>query len=115
MMNETRRDEIIYEEGWRDAEPMPSDDMPLDEQPHEERKSRIPGSLLILIQLIACAIFALVLFILRAMDSPAYHDFMVYYRTEMSKPVISQEFFDNSDVSRLLGGDVRLRSTSDEL
>ena len=72
--------------------------------------------LLISIQLILCVIAVIVLFILKAMDSPAYHNFMTWYKVEMNRPVISQEFFRTFDVSRLAGGgEVTVKASADEL
>ena len=115
-MSETRRDEIIYEEGWREAEPPPEETVPVDEaqlQAKEPEPAAKP--LLISIQLVLCLIAALVLFVLKAMDSEAYRSFMTAYRTQMARPVISQEFFDALDVSRLLSESaVTVRSSPDE-
>ncbi|MBQ7218346.1 MAG: hypothetical protein IJS27_02475 [Ruminococcus sp.] len=123
-MSEIRRDEIVYEEGWRDRkaekaeENLPlAEDNPADPKPSEPvddtDRSR---PLLIAIQLVLCMLAALVLFILKAMDSGAYHDFMDTYTEEMAKPVISQKVFDAVDWNRILRGDsVKITSTSDEL
>ncbi len=116
-MSEIRRDEIIYEEGWREAVPPPDEAEPVDEAQSlsaEPRKGSAP--LLILIQLVVCLIAALVLFVLKAMDSEAYHGIMTAYKTQMARPVISQEFFDKMDVSRLMSEDaVTVRSSPDEI
>ena len=120
-MSEIRRDEIIYEEGWRDADiPVQEDDDP-DAQADIETKPELPKEdhsppLLTILQLILCMIAALVLFILKAMDSDAYHDFMNAYDEEMAKPVISQKVFDAVDWNALFGGSqVSVKATPDEL
>ena len=114
-MSEMRRDEIIYEEGWREAAAPPEEATPVDEtQPHQPVKK--PTPLLISIQLVLCLIAALVLFILKAMDSEAYCAIMTAYKTQMARPVISQEFFDTMDVSRLLRENaVTVSASPDEL
>lgn len=120
-MSEIRRDEIIYEDGWRDAqptEPVDEEAVPVDErQPAEEsEKQDHSRPLLISVQLIICMMAALVLFVLKAMDSEAYHGFMKTYAEEMAKPVISQKVFDAVDWNALFGGDqVKVSATPDEL
>lgn len=102
-MSEIKRNEIIYEEGWREASPLvkAEEETPLDEspplrdQPPEESDRSRP--LLISIQLVLCLLTALVLFLLKAMDSEGYYNFMDYYREELQKPVVSQEIFNAAD------------------
>ena len=100
-MSETKRNEIIYEEGWREASPIMEEETPLDEAPapverpqQEHEKSR---PLLITIQLALSLLAALVLFLLKAMDSEGYYNFMDYYHEELQKPVVSQEIFHAAD------------------
>lgn len=104
-MSEIKRNEIIYEEGWREASPLVKaegkEETPLDESPplgdrppEEPDRSR---PLLISIQLILCLLAALALFLLKAMDSEGYYNFMDYYREELQKPVVSQEIFNAAD------------------
>ena len=107
-MSEIRRDEIIYEEGWREsspaAEPEKTDGAPLDEaagEPAAEPAASRP--LLLTIQLALCLLFALAVFLLKSMDSELYHGFMDYYRDELNKPVISRGVFDSIDLGRLFG------------
>ena len=116
-MSEIKRNEIIYEEGWRDASPIMEKETPLDEAPapverpkQDDEKSR---PLLIMIQLALSLLAALVLFLLKAMDSEGYYNFMDYYREELQKPVVSQEFFHAADA--LLEQDpVTVQATPDE-
>lgn len=120
-MSEIRRDEIIYEEGWRDItdeEPeedaQPPADQEKPQQPIEKTEKQRP--LLIVLQLTLSMIAALILFLLKSMDSGAYHDFMRYYHDEMSKPVVSQQVFDAIDWNALFGADsVSVSATPDEL
>ena len=117
-MSEYRHNEIIYEEGWREAaEPQVSptaEETPADElAPGEDNGSR---PLLITIRLILCLLAAAVLFILRAMDSEWYHDFMTFYRVEMNRPVIAQDFFEALDLSQVFGkSGVEVKASPDEL
>ena len=116
MMSEFGHNEIIYEEGWRENTPVGGDEPPADETPVDAAPSAVMSKpLLISIQLILCVIAVIVLFILKAMDSPAYHNFMTWYKVEMNRPVISQEFFRTFDVSRLAGGEVTVKASADEL
>ena len=123
-MSDFERNEIIYEEGWRTREPLTADPLPGEgaeavPEPDAEtsaKKRAASKPLLISIQLIVCAVAALVLFLLKTMDSPAYHSFMIWYRTEMNRPLISQTFFEALDVSRLASADeVRVEASPDEL
>lgn len=100
-MSETKRNEIIYDEGWREASPIMEEETPLDEapvqaeRPREENEKSRP--LLITIQLVLSLLAALVLFLLKAMDSEGYYNFMDYYREELQKPVVSEEIFHSAD------------------
>lgn len=124
-MSEIRRDEIVYEEGWRDAKDTDAVDEPADEAVDESADNQQSGKpskavlskpLLTVLQLAVCAISALALFILNAMDSGAYHSFMQSYSDEMSKPVISQKFFDAVDWNALFGGSqTTVTATPDEI
>lgn len=119
-MSEIRRDEIVYEEGWRDRkvdEPAPDKaEATVAEKPAEpEIKDETPRPWLTVLQLVLCMTAALVLFILKAMDSGAFHDFMQTYSEEMSKPVIAQEVFDAVDWNAVFGGNpVAITATPDE-
>lgn len=118
-MSEIQHNEIIYEEGWRDAAPPAETEIPLDEaaeKPDENADSREPSRpLLITIQLVLCLLAALVLFLLKAMDSVGYREFMAYYHEEMGKPVVSQGVFDSLDIGRLFAEDnVTVQATPDE-
>lgn len=115
-MSEFEKNEIIYEEGWRETTPVGGDDPPLDEANEEAPRADASKPLLISIQLIVCIVFAIVLFILKAMDSPAYHGFMTWYKVEMNHPVISRELFETFDLSRLAPSDeVTVKASPDEL
>ena len=100
-MSEFKRNEIIYEEGWRESSPITEKETPLDEapapveRPQQEKEKSKP--LLITIQLVLSLLAALVLFLLKAMDSEGYYNFMDYYREELQKPVVSQEIFHAAD------------------
>ncbi len=118
-MSEIRRDEIIYEEGWRDnhadATPEPAEETE-EKSPAPESREEQSRPLLTILQLVLCMAAALVLFLLKAMDSGAYHSFMRAYQEEMSKPVISQEVFDAIDWNSIFGGkQVTVTATPDEL
>ena len=100
-MSEIKRNEIIYEEGWREASPIMEEDTPIDEAPESiERPQEVHEKsrpLLITIQLALSLLAALVLFLLKAMDSEGYYNFMDYYHEELQKPVVSQEIFHAAD------------------
>lgn len=118
-MSEIQRSEIIYEEGWHEAAPLMETQIPLDEiEPKEEEKvepRETSRPLLITLQLVLCLLAALVLFLLKAMDSGFYHDFMDYYHEELNKPVVSQDVFGAMDISRLFANDtVTVQATPDE-
>lgn len=124
-MSVIRRDEIVYEDGWRDAKDADAVDEPADEavdestdkQQHDKPAKAVPSKpLLTVLQLTVCTLSALVLFILNAMDSGAYHSFKQAYSDEMSKPVISQKFFDAVDWNALFGGSqTTVTATPDEI
>ena len=120
-MNELRRGEIIYEEGRRGssakAEAPEAEQLPVDEVPADKRDNGSEGSrpLLITVQLVLCLIAALALFLLKAADSDIYRDFIDFYRSELSKPIVSREAFDSAGVERLIEGGVQVKvSTPDE-
>ena len=116
-MSDIERNEIIYEEGWRDNVPAPADEPPVDEALApgiQEKPQSFP--LLISIQLALCVAMAVAMFILKAMDSELYHGIMTYFRAEMNKPVISEELFEAMDISRLNSGyEPIAKASADEL
>ena len=118
MMSEIQHSEIIYEEGWREAAPAADEEIPIDEaQPDPASDTEKPGPsrpLLISIRLVLCLLAALVLFLLKAMDSEGYHSFMAFYREELQKPVVSQEAFSVVDIGRLFQDRVTVQATPDE-
>ena len=117
-MSEMKRSEIIYEEGWRESAPAVSEETPVDEAPTAADAVPEPPQskpLLISIQLALCLLAALVLFLLKAMDSEGYHTFMDFYREELQKPVISQELFSAADIGKLFSENaVTIQATPDE-
>lgn len=117
-MSEIQRSEIIYEEGWHDAAPPAEPEVPLDEaekKPEDDPEIRETSKpLLISIQLVLCLLAALALFLLKAMDSVGYHEFMDYYHEELNKPVVSQGVFEALDISKLFTDDVTVQATPDE-
>lgn len=118
MMSDIKRSEIIYEEGWRETAPVMNEETPVDEAPAAAQPEREPqGSkpLLIILQLALCLAAALVLFLLKAMDSEGYYSFMDYYHEELQKPVVSQELFEAADIGRLFAeNQVEIQATPDE-
>ena len=116
-MSEFKRNEIVYEEGWREASPIMEEETPLDEAPVQPQRPREDNEksrpLLITIQLVLSLLAALVLFLLKAMDSEGYYNFMDYYREELQKPVVSQEIFHAAD-ALLEQNPVTVQATPDE-
>ena len=116
-MSEFKRNEIVYEEGWREASPIMEEETPLDEasapaeRPQDQSDKSRP--LLITLQLVLSLLAALVLFLLKAMDSEGYYNFMDYYREELQKPVVSQEIFHAAD-ALLEQNPVTVQATPDE-
>lgn len=117
-MSEIKHNEIIYEEGWHKTAPVAGEELPVDEaaviseSPVAESQSK---PLLISIQLVLCLLAALVLFLLKTMDSEGYHSFMDFYHEELQKPVVSQELFSAADIGRLFAqNNVTVQVTPDE-
>lgn len=118
-MSEMQRSEIIYEEGWREAAPLADEETPLDEAQTvsnaDSERSEHSKPLLITLQLAICLLAALVLFLLKAMDSEGYYSFMDYYREELQKPVVSQELFSSAELGGLFAPNaVTIQATPDE-
>ena len=116
-MSDIKRNEIVYEEGWRETAPVVNETVPIDEaqpDPVIEQTEREDGKpLLITIQLVLCLLAALVLFLLKAMDSEGYYSFIDYYHEELQKPVVSQEIFHAAD-ALLEQNPVTVQATPDE-
>lgn len=113
-MSEIKRNEIIYEEGWRDSSVTPDIESDIDsetEAPEIQPSNSRP--LLICIQLVMCLLAALALFLLKAMDSGYYHTFIDAYHEELEKPLVSREAFNEYDLSRLFPEE-KVRATADE-
>ena len=117
-MSEIRHSEIVYEEGWHDAAPLEKAEIPLDEQPQDQdpfEKQEGSKPLLITIQLILSLLAALILFLLKSMDSVGYHEFMDFYHEELNEPIVSQGVFEALDISRLFTeNSVTVQATPDE-
>lgn len=102
-MNEIKRSEIIYEEGWRENTSdfsadsgTPEDELPPMSEPESEKESKL---LLVTVQLIICIILALAVLLLKVTNSALYRGFMDYFNDELKKPVISQGVFSTIDES----------------
>ena len=118
-MSDIKRNEIVYEEGWRETAPVVNEPVPIDEaqpDPVIEQTEREGGKpLLITIQLVLCLLAALVLFLLKAMDSEGYYSFIDYYHEELQKPVVSEEVFRKADIGKLIAEKpVEVQATPDE-
>ena len=118
-MSDIKRNEIVYEEGWRETAPIVNETVPIDEaQPDpviEQTEREDSKPLLITIQLVLCLLAALVLFLLKAMDSEGYYSFIDYYHEELQKPVISEEVFRKADIGKLIAENpVEVQATPDE-
>ena len=118
-MSDIKRNEIVYEEGWRETAPVVNETVPIDEaqpDPVIEQTEREDGKpLLITIQLVLCLLAALVLFLLKAMDSEGYYSFIEYYHEELQKPVVSEEVFRKADIGKLIAENpVEVQATPDE-
>ena len=118
-MSDIKRNEIVYEEGWRETAPVVNETVPIDEaqpDPVIEQTEREDGKpLLITIQLVLCLLAALVLFLLKAMDSEGYYSFIDYYHEELQKPVVSEEVFLKADIGKLIAENpVEVQATPDE-
>ena len=118
-MSDIKRNEIVYEEGWRETAPVVNETVPIDEaqpDPVIEQTEREDGKpLLITIQLVLCLLAALVLFLLKAMDSEGYYSFIDYYHEELQKPVVSEEVFRKADIGKLIAENpVEVQATPDE-
>lgn len=113
-MSEIKRNEIIYEEGWRDNSVHPDiDDESLEPAENTEAKPEGGKPLLISIQLIVCLLLALVLYLLKATGSGYYDAFIEYYHEELEKPMVSRGTFDTYDLSRLFPEE-QVQATADE-
>lgn len=118
-MSDIKRNEIVYEEGWRETAPVVNEPVPIDEaQPDpviEQTEREDSKPLLITIQLVLCLLAALVLFLLKAMDSEGYYSFIDYYHEELQKPVVSEEVFRKADIGKLIAENpVEVQATPDE-
>ena len=119
MMSDIKHSEIIYEEDWRETAPVVNEETPVDEAPTKaaEPLQKPQGSKphLITIQLVLCLLAALILFLLKAMDSEGYYSFMDYYHEELQKPVVSRELFSSADIGKLFAQNaVEVQATPDE-
>ena len=113
-MSEIKRNEIIYEEGWREnAVTRIGEDAPEDEADVEPVQTGSGRPLLICIQLVLCLLAALVLFLLKAMGSEYYDAFSDGYHEELEKPIVSRGAFDAYDLSRLFPQE-QIKATADE-
>ena len=119
-MNEERRGEIVYEEGWRENAPVTALEEPNN---NSEKELSIPETpqmnsrskpLLLTLQLIVCVLSALALFLLKMTGNALYDSFIEFYRDELQKPIISREVFDTAQLSRLFADETITEMTPDE-
>ncbi len=116
-MSEMKHNEIVYEEGWRETpvvktEPQDTEEPAADTAAESDEK---PKPLLISLQLALCLMAALVLFLLKTMDSGWYESFMTFYHEESQKPIVSQDVFKAVDLGMLFSENaVTVQATPDE-
>ena len=116
-MEDFRKDEIIYDEDWKqfdepvlvDKDKRESDnETPEKEVAKPEKRKRVFPSL-ITIQLIVCLLIAFLVFMLKAMNSDTYAQLCKYYDELMQKTLLSSSMFEDIDLSKYF------ESTADEV
>ncbi len=118
-MEDLRKDEITYDENWqRFDEPVVSvdnndteDTKPETKEKKPIEKRRLP---LITIQLVVCLIIAFVLFILKAMNSDFYKEISLWYSEQMENTLLSNETFEDIDLSEYFPATSDEVATADE-
>ena len=115
-MEDFRKDEIFYEEDFKTLdEPVshqfekPEDTEPPAPKEKKRRHNKHSFVSLISIQLVLCLIIIFVLFMLRSMDNDIYRQFKAFYDNMMSNTLVSQDSFDDIDLSSYL------KASSDEV
>lgn len=107
-MEDFRKDEIFYDEDWKQFdEPVLVEKTEHDsenEEPAkkvekpEKRKRTFPS--LITIQLVVCLIIAFLVFMLKAMNSDTYKQLCKYYDELMQETLLSNSVFEDIDLSQ---------------
>lgn len=126
-MDNFRKDEIVYEEGWQsfddsqryddielNAECAECDDVSEDMKPSDKRKKRSMVSL-ITIQLVISLIIAFLVFMLKAVNGDMYKKLSTWYNCAMRDTLVSDKTFEDIDLSHYKESTVdQALSTKDE-
>lgn len=116
-MEDFRKDEIIYDEDWKQFdEPVLVENDKSEsvietaekEVAKPEKRKRVFPSL-VTIQLIVCLLIAFLVFMLKAMNSDTYAQLCKYYDELMQKTLLSSSVFEDIDLSKYF------ESTADEV
>ena len=117
-MQDFRKDEIIYDEGFLNQEFLnPGKEYVIekkeDKEQHEEpeyesikknkaKKAKPHAQVLISIQLVVCVLIALALFLVKMFSFDTYATIRSWYDTQMNKTLISQSAFDENLLTNFL-------------
>lgn len=111
-MSDYRKDEIIYDEDWLRVDTPLEREYPAQSEEYSDpatdnrsvnkpaRKRSFPA--LITIQLVLCIVVAFIVFMLKAMNCDIYHQFCDWYNEQMQYTLVSDETFENVDLSQYL-------------
>lgn len=121
-MQDSRKDKIIYDEGWQSFDKVQhqndlyiesfededSADIQQDCEIPKKSKKHNPVSL-ITIQLVLALVIAFVVFLLKAIDGSTYKLIREWYNESMRNTLVSDQVFEDIDLSQYS------KSTSDQL
>ena len=122
-MEDFRKDEIIYDEDWKQfeepvlVEKRESDreeELKVETVVKPKNKRTFPA--LITIQLVLCLIIAFLVFMLKAMNSETYAQLCKYYDELMQNTLLSSSVFEDIDLSHYFEATAdQAQATNDEV
>lgn len=122
ILNEERKDTIIYDEDFKTVEKVvvrhDEDDKISEEeivQEKEQREKTVPKNMLVIIQLVICLVIAIAVFLLKTTDCEFYRNFVKWYNEEQQKTLISSQQIEKIDLNSIFFKATPDSATKDEI
>lgn len=122
ILNEERKDTIMYDEDFKTVEKVvvkhDEDDKISEEeivQEQEQREKTVPKNMLVIFQLVICLVIAIAVFLLKTTDCEFYRNFVKWYNEEQQKTLISSQQIEKIDLNSIFFKATPDSATKDEI
>lgn len=122
ILNEERKDTIIYDEDFKTVEKVVvshnEDEEKSEEvvtQEKEQKGKTPPKNMLVIIQLVICLVIAIAVFLFKTTDCEFYRNFVKWYKEEQDKTLISSQQIEKIDLNSMLFKATPDNATKDEI